>query len=94
MIKEITAREIHPLLRGNLRSRPDLGLRNAVAERVLEPANPFEPQAVQPPQRWFVFLCLLAVLTIGLFVYFNSLAAGQDLMGPGQLDRFELEAGQ
>jgi hypothetical protein len=93
MIKEITARELHLLLHRNLRSRPDIGLRNAVADRVLEPANPFEPQAVQPPRRWFVLFCVLSLLTIGLFVYFNALATGQDRIEPEQLDRFELEAG-
>jgi hypothetical protein len=55
----------------NLRNRPDLGLRRAVADGVLEPANPFEPQAVRPPRRWFVLFCLLAALTVGCFVYFN-----------------------
>lgn len=71
MSKKITAREIHAVLRQNLRGRPDFGLRKAVADGVLEPANPFEPQAVRSPRRWFVLFCLLAVLAAGCFVYFN-----------------------
>jgi hypothetical protein len=61
------------VLRQTLRSRPDLGLRKAVADGVLEPANPFEPQVARPPRRWFVLLGLLMVLTVGCFVYFNLL---------------------
>jgi len=71
MSKQMTAREIHAALRQNLRSRPDLGLRKAVADGVLDPANPFEPLAVRPPRRWFVLFCLLVVLALGCFLYFN-----------------------
>jgi hypothetical protein len=73
MPKQVTAQEVHAVLRQNLRKRPDLGLRNAVADGVLEPASPFEPQAVRPPRRWFVLLGLLMVLAVGCFVYFNLL---------------------
>ncbi len=73
MPKQVTAQEVHAVLRHNLRNRPDIGLRKAVADGVLEPANPFEPQAVRPPKRWFVLLGLLAALVVGCFVYFNLL---------------------
>ena len=71
MPQQITAREIHAVLLQNLRRRPDLGLRRAVADGVLEPANPFEPQAGRPPRRWFVLFCLLAFLAVGCFLFFN-----------------------
>jgi hypothetical protein len=93
MIKEITAREIHSLLRSNVRSRPDLGLRNAVADRVLEPANPFEPRASRSPKRWFILFCLLAFLAATCFLYFDVFEPAQDDMNPAQPDRYELEAG-
>jgi hypothetical protein len=73
MPKQTTGRETHAVLRQNLRCRPDLGLQKAVADGVLEPANPFEPRAVRPPQRWFVLFCMLAVLAVGVFAYFNLL---------------------
>jgi hypothetical protein len=73
MPKQVTAQDVYPVLRQNLRSCPDLGLRKAVANRVLEPANPFEPEAVRPPRRWFVLLGLLVVLGGVCFVYFNLL---------------------
>ena len=73
MPKQVIAQDVHAVLRQNLRSRPDLGLRKAVANRVLKPANPFEPEAVRPPRRWFVLLGLLVVLAVVCFVYFNLL---------------------
>ena len=84
-MSKMTARQIHAVLHQNLRSRTDLGLRKAVADGVLEPANPFERQAARPPRRWFVLFCLLAVLTVGCFVYFNSFAVRQTRMDPQQL---------
>ena len=73
MPKQVTAQDVHAVLRQNLRSRPDLGLRKAVANRVLEQANPFEPEPVRLPRRWFVLLGLLVVLAVVCFVYFNLL---------------------
>jgi len=71
MTKEFTQSEVRSLLRGYLNDRPDLGLGKASLAIVLEPANPFEPEAARPPRKAFVLavLCLLALL--GVFVYFN-----------------------
>jgi len=84
-MSKLTARQIHAVLHQNLGSRTDLGLRKAVADGVLDSGNPFEPLAVRPPRRWFVLFCLLAVLTDGCFVYFNSFAVRQPRMDPQQL---------
>lgn len=84
-MSKMTARQIHAVLHQNLSSRTDLGLRNAVADGVLEPANPFERQVARPPRRWFVLFCLLAVLTVGCFVYFNSFSVRQARMDSQQL---------
>ena len=81
----MTARQIHAVLCHNLRNRPDLGLRKTVADGLLEPANPFERQAARQPRRWFVLSCLLVVLTVGCFVYFNSFSVRQARMGPQRL---------
>ncbi len=73
MPRQVTAQDVHAVLCQNLRNRSDIGLRKAVADGVLEPENPFEPQAVRPPRRWFVLLGLLAALAVGCLVYFNLL---------------------
>ena len=71
MANPVTAKEAYTALRQNLRSRPDLGLGKAVAGCVLEPPNPFEPGVVRKPQRWFVLLCIISLVALGAFVYFN-----------------------
>jgi hypothetical protein len=70
---QFTAEAVHDLLRKNLKARPDLGMANALAERIVESRNPFEPEAVRTPQRWFVLCCLLTLLAAFGFVYFNLL---------------------
>ena len=71
MANPVTAKEVLTTLRHKLRSRSDLGLGKAVADRLLEPQNPFEPGLVRRPQRWFVLLCIISVAAFGAFVYFN-----------------------
>jgi hypothetical protein len=71
MASPVTAKEVLTTLRHNLRSRSDVGLGKAVADRLLEPQNPFEPGLVRRPQRWFVFLCIISVAALGAFVHFN-----------------------
>jgi hypothetical protein len=71
MAKEFTQLEVRSWLRGYLKGRTDLGLGVAVSAMVLEPANPFEPEAPRHPRKAFVLavFCLLALL--GVFVHFN-----------------------
>ena len=71
MTKEFTQLEVRSLLKEYLKGRPDLGLREAALAMVLEPANPFEPEAPRHPRKAFVLavMCLLALL--GVFVHFN-----------------------
>jgi hypothetical protein len=71
MAKEFTQLEVRSWLRGYLKGRTDLGLGAAVSAMVLEPANPFEPEAPRHPRKAFVLavFCLLALL--GVFVHFN-----------------------
>jgi len=71
MANPLTAKEVLTTLRQNLRRRSDLGLGKAVADRLLEPQNPFEPGLVRKPQRWFALLCIISVAALGAFVYFN-----------------------
>jgi len=71
MTKEFKQSEVRSCLRNYLTGRPDLGLGKAVWTVVLEPVNPFEPEARRRPRKAFVLavLCLLALL--GVFVHFN-----------------------
>jgi len=71
MANPVTAKDVLTTLRDNLRSRSDVGLGKAVADRLLEPPNPFEPGLVRRPQKWFVLLCIISVAALGSFVYFN-----------------------
>lgn len=71
MAKAVTAREVYSLLHHSLSGRPDLGISKAIADTVLEPQNPFEPDATRRPQRWFVLAGVVAAATVGCFVYFN-----------------------
>jgi hypothetical protein len=93
MTKQISAQEVHAMLHDTLQRRPDLGLRKAVADEVLDPANPFEPQVRRRPRRWFILFCILAALITGCLMYFNAVASEQEQENPAQRHRFDLEAG-
>jgi hypothetical protein len=71
MAEELTAEEIHAMLKQHLSNRSDLGIWNAVVPRVLSSRNPFEPESPRKPQPWFVLLSTLSLAAIGAFVYFN-----------------------
>ena len=61
------------MLRQYLSRRSDLGLWNAVAEKILEPKNPFGQgqKERRRPQRWFVLLLVSSFAAVIAFVYFN-----------------------
>ena len=67
------SKPVHSVLIQYLSNRPDVGVRNAVRDAVLEPANPFEPKATRLPRRWFVLFALLDGALLGCFAYFNNL---------------------
>jgi hypothetical protein len=37
----------------------------------MEPRNPFAPESIRKPLRWFVLFSIAAFAAIGAFVYFN-----------------------
>lgn len=59
------------MLRDDFRKRPDIGLRKTAARYLLEPPNPFDPNSIQRPQRWFVLSCIVSLAPVGGVVYFN-----------------------
>jgi len=71
MARTVTRQEVHSWLKDHLRGRPELGLSKAVAHVVLEPPNPFEPEARRRPRKEFVLGALWLLALAGVFVYFN-----------------------
>ncbi len=72
-MKQITPEEMQDLVMKTLRKRRDTGLRNAIANALLESANPFQPGEKQRVSRNASVLLLLAGSMIAAFVYFSFL---------------------
>jgi hypothetical protein len=66
MGNRVTPREARALLNEYLRghTEPRLGL-------ILEPPNPFQPEARRKLRRGFVLFAFLLLAAVGVFVYFN-----------------------
>lgn len=71
MAEELNRREVHARLRDYLKGRREFGLRTAVLHLVLEPPNPFEPEARRQPRKEFVLVVLWVLALGGVFAYFN-----------------------
>lgn len=69
----VTVQEVRAWVCAKLRNRPDMGLRKAILDGVLDPPNPFEPTAKRAPQRWFVLACILAGMAAACFLYYDVL---------------------
>jgi len=72
-MKQITPEEMHNLVMKTFRKRRDTSLRNAVANALMEPANPFQPGEKRRVSRNAGVLLLLAGFMIAAFVYFSFL---------------------
>lgn len=72
-MKQITPEEMHDLVMETFRKRRDAGLRNALANALMEPVNPFQPGETRRMSRNAGVLFLLAGLMIAAIVYFNFL---------------------
>ncbi len=71
MAEQITTKAVYVMLQDTFRKRPDLGLRGTVADHLMEPPNPFDPNSVWRPRRWFVFFSSVSLAAIGAVIYFN-----------------------
>ncbi len=69
----VTPEEIYERLMGLVENRPDIGLKKATLNSILEPPNPFAQEASRRPARSFVLTLLLIVAVLGTFLYFNFL---------------------
>jgi hypothetical protein len=73
MDKRVSAEETRAWAEAHLRRRPELGLRNAIANVILEPRNPFSPGARRKPSEGFLLVAGFLAASLGVFVYFNFL---------------------
>lgn len=71
MAEHCSPNDVHGMLAEYLHNRPEVGVWKAVATRILEPRNPFEPESIRRPQRWFVLFVLILLTWVGAFIYFN-----------------------
>jgi len=68
-----SVRPVYKSVRLCLAGRPHIGALKALLDLILEPINPFDPNANRSPRRWFVLFSLVSVLGVGCFFYFNLL---------------------
>ena len=73
MSDRLSTKSVCGTLRQYLRSRPDLGLGEAMRDAVFEPVNPFDSKATRAPRRWFVLFSVITVMAFSFFLYFNNL---------------------
>ena len=66
-----TVEQMHERLLTLIRSRHDTGFRVAVADAVLQPRNPFDPQTKRRPKSGIAIAGGLTLLLIAVFLYFS-----------------------
>ena len=72
-MRQITPEHMHELSMQAFQKSQDIGLRNTVANALLEPANPFQPGAHRRMSRGAGAALLLAGLALAGFAYFSFL---------------------
>lgn len=72
-MKQITPEEMHRLVMNTFNNRRDTGLRNAIANILMESANPFQPDEKRRLSHNAGVLLLLAGFMFAAFIYFNFL---------------------
>jgi hypothetical protein len=71
MLSQPTVKEVHRMLEEYLHNRSDLGVWNAVANRIMVPGNPFESKSIGRPQQWLVLFSGSFLAAVIAFLYFN-----------------------
>jgi len=72
--RPITAAEVLARFEASMRHRADLGVRNRLANLLLEPRNPFEPARRRKPKMETVVFGTLLGLVIAAPLFFNLAA--------------------
>ena len=73
MRQPITQRQMHKLAMSAFKKRSDVGLKQALKDKLLESANPFESEQKGRPKRGVVLALTISGLLFGSLVYFNFL---------------------
>ena len=68
----VTASNISDAIRNRFSHAPDAGVWRRLANTLLEPPNPFNPNARRRPKQDSVVLGVLILAAVGLVFYFNS----------------------
>jgi len=71
MLASVTQEKAHDWLDEYLRRRPDLGLSHFMLNLVLEPRNPFAPEARCKPRAAFLVAAFLFAAALAWFACFN-----------------------
>ncbi len=72
--RPVTAAEVLTRFEASMRRRADLGVRNRLANLLLEPRNPFEPARRRKPRMETVVFGALFALVIAALLFFNLAA--------------------
>ncbi len=72
--RPITAAEVLTRFEASMRRRADLGVRNRLANLVLEPRNPFEPDRRRKPKMETAVFGTLSALVMAALLVFNLAA--------------------
>ena len=72
MTESVTVKPVYEALRQYVSNCPDVGMRKALLDGLLEPANPFDQRVARQPKPWFVLFSLLVVTVFSCFIYFNN----------------------
>ena len=67
----VSPHEMHVWIAESLGQRPDIGLRKAIVNMVLEAPSPFDPTARRKPKAGFLLGTILLAASVCVFCYFN-----------------------
>ena len=73
MRQPVTQPQMHKLAMSAFRKSSDVGMKQALKDRLLESANPFQSEQKRRPKRGVVLAVAISGLLFGSFVYFNFL---------------------
>lgn len=71
MTVRTTPEKTYEWLKDYFQRRRDIGVGKAIANLVLNPRNPFEPEARRLPRPGFLFSACLFIFAVVWFLYFN-----------------------
>jgi len=73
MRQPVTQQQMHKLAMSAFRKSSDVGMKQALKDRLLESGNPFQSEQKRRPKRGVVLALTISGLLFGSLVYFNFL---------------------